>query len=162
MAFVVSGQVGIDLTKTTTVPQHTLGTRVTTTDGGVFEYCKALSTVSQYDAVVIDADNAAAPATTTNTAEGTGVSRIGVSQVSIASASYGWVQRAGKMVVNVAAGCQDFVQLFTSAAAGVLDDATISAGAILGLRTVTSTSTASAVTAVAGQDIVRSWYSNPA
>ena len=162
MPFVVSGQAGIDLTKTTTVPQHTLGTSVTTTDGGVFEYCKALSTISQYDAVLIDGNQAGVPITTTNAAEATGVSRVGVAQVSIASNSYGWIQRSGKMIVNVLANCNDFVNLFTTGTAGKLDDATISASLLLGIRTVASTTTASAVSAVAAAPLQVGWYSNPA
>jgi len=162
MAFVVSGQAGIDLTKTTTVPQHTLGTRVDTTGGGVFEYVKALSTISQYDAVLIDGNTAAVPITTTNSAAGTGPKAVGVAQVSIASASYGWVQRTGKMQVNVLADCNDFVALFTTGTAGKLDDATVSAQLVLSLNTVTSTSTASAVSALAGSLMSIFPFANPA
>ena len=159
MVFVVSGQVGIDLTQTTTVPQHTLGTTVQTTDGGLFEYVQVLSAVAQYNTVVINADNKASNATTTNAAE---VKRVGVAQVSIALSSFGWVQRQGKAIVNVAAGCQDFVALFTTGTPGVLDDATVSEALVLGINTVTSTSTASAVTAIIGSPAQIFPFANPA
>jgi hypothetical protein len=70
--------------------------------------------------------------------------------VSIASAEYGWVQLGGKPRVLVAANCQPSVPLFTTATAGVLDDATVTAGLIAGLVATTSTVTASNVTCIAG------------
>jgi len=70
--------------------------------------------------------------------------------VSIASAYYGWVQLGGKPRVSVLVGCQPNVPLFTTATAGSLDDATVTAGLVAGLVATTSAASASAVTCIAG------------
>lgn len=135
------------------------GTAVTATDGAIFEYVFALSALSQYNAVCIDADGNASNLTTTNAAE---VKRVGVAQVSIATSTYGWVQRSGKMNVNVLADCADFVALFTTATPGKLDDATISERLVLGINLVTSTNTVAAITAIGAAPLQIFPFANPA
>jgi hypothetical protein len=50
---------------------------------------------------------------------------VGVAQVAIASGAYGWVQIAGACQnITVLASCAPNVDLFTTATAGALDDAT--------------------------------------
>jgi hypothetical protein len=92
-------------------------------------------------------DNTVVPLTTTNSANS---KAIGFAQTSIASAYYGWVQLGGKPRVNVLIGCQPNVPLFTTATAGSLDDATVTAGLVAGLVATTSAASASAPTCVAG------------
>ena len=104
--------------------------------------CSTLQTT-----VSVLVDNTVVPLTTTNSAAS---KAVGFAQVSIASAEYGWVQLGGKPRVLVAANCQPSVPLFTTATAGVLDDATVTAGLIAGLVATTSTVTASNVTCIAG------------
>ena len=140
-------------------PVTQLGTTVTGTDGSIFEYVFALSALSQYNAVGIDSSGNASNLTTTLAAT---VKRVGVAQISIAVSSYGWVQRSGKMSVNVLADCNDFVALFTTATPGKLDDATISEALVLGLNTYASTSTASAVSAVGASPLQIFPFANPA
>jgi len=136
-----------------------VGTTVTATDGAIFEYILALSALSEFNAVGIDADGRASNLTTTLAAT---VRRVGVAQISIAVSTYGWVQRSGQMRVNVAQACQDFVPLFTTATPGVLDDATISEALVLGVNLVTSTTTASAMTAIGAAPLQIFPYANPA
>ena len=85
--------------------------------------------------------------TTTNAANS---KAIGFAQVSIASASYGWVQIGGKPRVLVNTACEPNVPLFTTATAGVLDDATVTTRLVAGLVATTSAASASAVTCIAG------------
>ena len=136
-----------------------LGTTVTGTDGSIFEYVFALSALSQYNAVGIDSDGNASNLTTTLAAT---VKRVGVAQISIAVSSYGWVQRSGKMIVNVLANCNDFVALFTTSTPGALDDSTISECLVLGINTYASTTTASAVSAVGAALLQIFPFANPA
>ena len=159
MATITSSLIGVDLNNYSTTPLYTLGTLANGTDGSVFEYVQAASAISTYNAVIIDDGEIASNATTTNVAS---YKRIGVAQISIAVSCYGWVQRSGKMIVNVAQGCQDFVALFTTATPGVLDDATVSECLVLGLNLVTSTSTASALTAIGASPLQIFPFANPA
>lgn len=147
MAVSTSNLIGVSLGYTDTSPSFNLGTTVNLDDGGQAIYVKAASTVATYSAVAVQVDNSVVPLTTTNSANS---KAVGFSQVSISSAYYGWVQLGGKPRVLVAANCQPSVPLFTTATAGVLDDATVTAGLVAGLVATTSTVTASNVTCIAG------------
>ena len=159
MAVITSSLIGVDLLNYSTTAQFAKGTQVLGTDGSLFEYVNTLSAISTYNAVCIDVDENASNLETTNAAL---CYRVGVAQISIAVSCYGWVQRAGKMIVNVATLCQDFVPLFPTSTPGVLDDATISAMMVLGLNLVTSTTTASAITALGAAPLQILFYQNPA
>lgn len=163
MPFVVSGQIGIDLTKTSATPEQTVGTLVTATDGGVWQYVRAASTISQYAAVVLYTDGTARMAETSAVgfAE-VAVRTVGFAQVSIVSAYYGWVARSGKVIFNVADDCGAGVPLFTTATPGVLDDATVSNCHIAGVYLTTTSSLATAMTGYASTLAYVSFYSNPA
>ena len=147
MAISTSALIGVALNNTDSSPSFAVGTTVNLNDGGQAVYVQASSDVSQYAAVSVRVDNTVVPLTTTNSAAS---KAVGFAQVSIASAYYGWVQLGGKPRVLVAANCQPSVPLFTTATAGVLDDATVTAGLVAGLVATTSTVTASNVTCIAG------------
>jgi hypothetical protein len=136
-----------------------LGTLVNGTDGSLFEYVQANSAISVWNAVAIYDNGTCSNLTTTNAAE---VRRVGVAQLSIAVSCYAFVQRMGKMRVNVAQACQDFVPLFTTSTPGVLDDATVSEALVLGINLTTSTSTASAMTAIGASPAQIFPFANPA
>lgn len=161
MANVISSLIGVNLTRVdaSSAQQFPLGTQAMGTDGSLFEYVTCLSVISQYNAVVINEVGQASNATTTNVAAIS--KKIAVAQVSIPLSSYGWVQRQGTMIVNVLADCQDVVLLFTTGTPGKLDDVTVSEGFVLGLVTVSSTSTASAVTALGAAPLQISALTNP-
>lgn len=159
MAIITGSLIGANPGVYTSTAQFALGTMVTGTDGAIFEYVQALSAISTYNAVAIDQDGKCSNLTTTNAAELKGV---GVAQISIAVSNYGWVQRSGKMRVNVAANCQDFVALFTTGTPGVVDDVTVSEALVLGLNTYSSTVTASNVTAVGASLLQIFPFANPA
>ena len=124
------------------------GTVVDLSDGGIAVYVSAASTISQYMTVIVDEHNAAFPITTTNAATN---KRVAHAQTSIASAYFGWVQVGGSPKVQLAANCAPAVPLFTTATAGVLDDATVSESVVLGLVSAVSISNATAVTCIAAR-----------
>lgn len=159
MPIIVTPVVTQDLAVYRSDPVTQLGTTVTATDGAIFEYCFALSAISVYNAVGIDDAGNVSNLTTTLAAT---VRRVGVAQISIAISCYGWVQRSGKMSVNVAANCQDFVPLFTTSTPGVLDDITVSEALVLGINTYSSTVTASNVSAVGASPLQIFPFANPA
>ena len=147
MTVSTSNVIGVALGYTDSSPSFNLGTTVNLDDGGQAVYVKAASTVATYMAVSVLVDNTVVPLTTTNSANS---KAVGFAQTSIASAYYGWVQLGGKPRVNVLIGCQPNVPLFTTATAGSLDDATVTAGLVAGLVATTSAASASAPTCVAG------------
>jgi hypothetical protein len=159
MPVITNSIVTPSLTAYSDVQTIQLGATVVGTDGSLFEYVQALSAISGYNAVGIDESGKASNLTTTLAAT---VKRVGVAQISIAVSCFGWVQRMGKMSVNVLADCNDFVALFTTATPGKLDDATISEALVLGLNTFASTSTASTVSALGAAPLQIFPFANPA
>jgi hypothetical protein len=150
MTVSTSNVIGVALGYADTTQQFNLGTCVNLDDGGQAIYVQAASTVSQYMAVAVLANNTAVPITTTNAATS---KRFAVAQASIASGSYGWVQSGGVARVNLAASCLPNVPLFTTATAGTLDDATVSGngvGLVVGIVATATASGATAITCVAG------------
>src|SRR5687767_14139157 len=97
MSFVVDGKIGVDLEKTTTVAQYSLGTVTHTNDGGMYEYCRARSEVSQFAAVAIFEGNSIRMLETSIANDAGSAKKVGYAQVSIASGYYGWVARMGKV-----------------------------------------------------------------
>lgn len=159
MATITGSMIGVNLTGYDSTPQFAKGTQVFGTGGSLFEYVNTLSAISTYNAVCIDDAGNASNLTTTNAAS---YKKVGVAQVSIAVSSYGWIQRSGVMQVNVAANCQDFVALFTTATPGVLDDITVSECLVLGLNIYTSASNATAATGLGAAPLQIFPYANPA
>jgi len=158
--YITDGKIGVDLTATyastsagsTTLFPVTPGTRVNTTNNGVYVFARAESTISQFDAVIMStfADSAsstpvlrAVPVTTTNAAA-LGYNMVGFAQTAIASSYYGWIGINGVLQVSLLVACQPKVPLYTTATAGKLDDTTVSAGYIQGIVANTSATSASA------------------
>lgn len=146
MATSASSMIGVNLTRVDSSAQFPLGTLVNLNDGGQAMYVKSTaSALSTYAAVSINQDGKATMLTTTT---GAASPRVGVAQVSVATSSYGWVVLGGQFLVNLAAQCASSVPLFTTSTAGVLDDATVTAGYVAGLISTTSISNATAATAL--------------
>jgi hypothetical protein len=158
--YITDGKIGVDLTATyastsagsTTLFPVTPGTRVNTTNNGVYVFARAESTINQFDAVIMStyADSAsstpvlrAVPVTTTNAAA-LGYNMVGFAQTAIASSYYGWIGINGVLQVNLLVACQPKVPLYTTSTAGKLDDTTVSAGYIQGIVANTSATSASA------------------
>lgn len=147
----VQSLIGVNLTRVDSTALFPAGTIVNTSDGGQAMYVKSsTSALSTYAAVSISQNGIATMLTTTN---GATSPRVGFAQTSIATSNYGWVQLGGQFLVNVAAQCASSVPLFTTSTAGVLDDATVTAGYVMGLVSQQSISNATAVTALGAAQV---------
>lgn len=150
MAFVTSGQLGVDLTALTTGTTtdganalFQLGTRVTATDGSEWLYVQAGEAITQYMWVSIDENFQAVKGTKALADAGHGV---GFAQVAFSDNDLGWVcvNGPGNITVRVAAACAPDVQLYTTATAGILDDTSASQTLIRGVVIVALGATATA------------------
>lgn len=151
MAFATSGLV-VDLAGNDSTARVQVGTTVMATDGSKYEYVYAFSAIAQYDAVAILTSGNARPI---STAIAVSAKKVGFAQVAITSGYYGWVARSGNNIrVNVAANCGAGAQLYTTATAGTLDDAIVTASMIAGCYALTSISTATNTDVIAGTDAV--------
>lgn len=146
MPFITSSISTPPLDDTSPTARLAVGTKVNLSDGGEAVYVQALSEISTFAAVSIYANATAQMLTTTTAATS---KKIGFAQTSIASGYYGWVQTSGVVKVNLAANCDDNVPLYTTATAGVLDDAVVSTGLVLGVTSTVTISNATAVTCIA-------------
>lgn len=154
--------IGANLTDSTTTPTHAVGQVTITSDGGYAMYVQATSTIAAFDACIIINTSSATgasigcvPVTTTNALTS---QRLAFAQTAIASSSYGWVMLSGNSIrVNALIACQPNVPLFTTATAGSLDDATVTAGYCLGVVLKSSATSASAPPAVVGFAVIRTW-----
>jgi len=147
----IDGRAGVNLTATYVsagAAPMALGTTVRLNDGGMAMLVESsASACSTFAAVVINESYVATMVTTGNVRSSG--NQIAFAQTSIATGYCGWVQFGGRPKVNLAANCAPFVPLFTTATAGVLDDATISAasgGVVIGVMAAVSISNATAVT----------------
>lgn len=165
MPFPISGQAGVALANTYasgTTPPMVVGTTVEASDGGQYMLVRATSTIAQYDAVIIINTSSAAgasigcvPVTTTNALTS---QRLAFAQTAITSGDYGWVATKGNNLrVKTLIAAQPAVPLFTTATAGSLDDATVTAGYCLGVVLMSSATSASAPPCVVGNAVIRTW-----
>jgi len=165
MATINSGLIGANLTAYSTTAQYALGTTVNANDGSVYQYVQASENISQYGVVAIYGKTQTVRLLETSIANAAGVLNaraVGFAQTSIASAAYGWVARMGKVIFQVADDCAAGVRLFTTATAGVLDDATVSECLVTGVQLVTTSSLATAMTGYAACPAFVGMYTNPA
>jgi hypothetical protein len=147
MAFLTSPLAGVSLTTISDSPKVAVGTTALGNNATMWEYVKALSTIAQYDAVLIKNSGEAQPATT---ALGVSDKKIGFAQVAITSGYYGWVARTGdssEISVTVLGNCAAGAQLYLTSTAGSLDDAVVTGGLIPGCFTGAITATSVARTA---------------
>lgn len=129
--FVNGGPIaGVNLTDVSTTARFPVGTVCDGTNSSKWEYVLAVSGIAQYNAVCINGSGGAVPSTTALAAS---IRKIGFAQTAIASGSYGWVARSGfGLTVMLAASCAAGAQLYTTATAGTLDDAVVTAGVLPG------------------------------
>lgn len=151
MATSASSVIGVNLTSTDTTPLFAPGTLINLNDGGQAMYVKSsTSALSTFAAVSIGQNGIA---TMLTTAIGASNPRVGFAQTSIATSRYGWVVLGGQCVVQLAAQCSSSVPLFTTSTAGVLDDATVTAGYIMGLVSQASISNTTGATCLGSAQV---------
>ena len=148
MAYNTSGLLGPGFTQLDTDAKHTLGTVVKGTDGTEWCYVQANGAITQYNYVCIDENYQAVKGTTALVKVG---HKIAFAQVAFADNDYGWVALGGSNIsCLVATSCAADVTLWTTATAGVLDDATGTALAkIQGVMAVAAVDTAAATEVIA-------------
>ena len=142
---------GVDLTDTPTTSDRgiALGQRAEGTDNSLWVFTKASTAITQYDTVAIDEDFNILPITTTLARTGMAV---GFAQVAFVDNDYGWVALKGTNIrARGAAACAPDIALYTSAVAGVLDDAATTTLELI--RGVVFVTTASATNA----EIIATW-----
>jgi hypothetical protein len=155
---IITPNVTTSLTQTDDTARQPLGTTVQLSDGGQAVYVKSsVSAVSTFAAVVIDESYDCRMLTTGGVKSGG--NQVGFAQTSIATGFFGWVQLGGRPKVNLAANCAPFVGLYTTATAGVIDDATVSGsgGLLVGIFAGTSISNATAVTCIVHGGVAVPW-----
>lgn len=109
-----------------------------TTSGylGEFIYMQGVASCAAADWVLLNYDNGVVSLLADTNAGG-----VGVSMGATIASTFGWFQIKGKASAKLAASCADNAQLYTTATAGVVDDATAGQFQIYGARcaeTVTS------------------------
>ena len=130
--FVAEGCGDVDFGRIDSSLMHRLGLQVKDNFGGVWQYCKAATTLTAYRAHVLLVDGLIGSATAADdeldddAAGFTGGRPVGFPQQAFATVNtYGWIQRSsgsGTMYAYVAANLSDGAKLYTSATAGALDD----------------------------------------
>lgn len=134
--------------------EHALGTVATGTDGTEWVYCISSGAITQFQAVGINEDFDAYSLTTALAAQS---DKIGFAQIAFAAGEYGWIATRGTNIkVRTKASAAADAQLWTTASAGVLDDATAAAALkIDGIVLVSAAGTAA--NGAAGIEIKASW-----
>ncbi len=167
--YVTDGKVGIDLTATyaslsagsTIIYPHRAGDRVQGNNNSTYVFCRAQSDITQYSVVgfnsfadsSLSSDATRAPilaaanlsVTLAGPAGALGMCNVGIAQVSIASAYYGWIAISGSALrCNAVAGANPKLMLFASTTGGSVTSTTASSACIDGLTLNTSATSASA------------------
>ena len=113
---------------TTTEKRANLLDRAMGSSNSEWVYVQASGAIAQYACVAIDEDGTARQITDTLAATS---QLVGFAQIAFADNEYGWVATKGSDIsVLVKASCAADAILFTTASAGVLDDASASAGSM--------------------------------
>lgn len=145
----VYGLLGVDPADTPTSQGFVLGSEYCDEFGTTYWYVHANGAITQYDAVGIDEDFECAALTKAIADDGW---RIGFAQVAFADNDYGWVAITGSNIrCRLAASCAADVALYTTATAGVLDDATTSQTKVEGVVSVTT------ITAATNAEVIATW-----
>ena len=139
--FATDGKAGVDIATPSSVAGFNLGEKVHCNDGTIFHYAKAISAISQNYWVGIDEAHNASLLTKGIADDGW---NIGVAPTTFAANDYGWFTMVGTHNGRVAASCAADVPLYTTAVAGVLDDASTGQTKIDGVVAVTAVTAAAA------------------
>lgn len=120
---------------------HGVNNRYADNDGGEWQFVKASAAFTLGDCVWIKGSGSGSPITFALASK---PGKIGFAQVAFTIDYYGWVKTQGAVTMRGGAACNANVALYTSATAGVLDDATLSTSAFQILGVVASTSASGA------------------
>lgn len=153
--YLTGGLIGARLDEPSSTADFRLGQVEHGIDGTMFMYVVASGAINQYDLVGVNEDFDAYPLTTALAAQS---DVLGLAQVAFSSGQYGWVARtgAGDLRVRTKASAAADAQLWTTASAGVVDDAT-SAGALKLDGIVLAAAASTAANGSAGIKVKAAW-----
>jgi hypothetical protein len=154
MAKITNGPAGVIFNDTTASPAVALGTIGYTDDGGEVVYCVSSGAISQYALCGINEDFDVYMMTTALSVQS---DRLGFPQIAFGAGEYGWVYTRGSNIkVRTKASAAADAQLWTTASAGVVDDATAASALKLdGVVLVAAAGTAA--NGAAGIEVKASW-----
>ena len=150
------GCLGVNLDNADTSPQHDQGIEVVTLHGRA-TYAKAAAATPAGSLVRVAPSSATATRSAVATLVSTGTVNVGgsfaIANISVAISSYGWFYTESRnpgagIEARVATGCEPNVRLYTTTTGGVLDDASVTAGGLYGIRALESAASASTVPVV--------------
>jgi len=148
------GILGVDLDANDVSAQHDQGVEVATQDGRAI-YAKAAANTPRGSLCRVAPASATATLSAVATMMSTGVANtqagaFAINQVDVSANQYGWFYTEANRdaVVRAAAGCEPGVPLYMTGTAGVVDDATVSAARVEGLRVLESAASASTPPAI--------------
>lgn len=144
----------VDTAITGTVPLFPVGTYHKDNLGRTWQYVKGGATIAQYEYCKVSTDgNFTITSMTTTTNPSTEPASVGCVQVTggFTSSLYGWIFRGGGAHIGkFAASCVQDVKIYTTATAGVVDDAATTL--VNGLKLVTTITGAASAAAWAFVD----------
>lgn len=117
-------KIGATPSQTSTTQLFRLGERFIDYNGYEYMYTKASAAIGLYDVAFIKSTYKSAALTDTFAKSGGNLGAA--SLVAFAADEYGWLLLRGQGIIKVKASCAANVQLYTTATAGSLDDATAS------------------------------------
>ena len=110
--------------ETSDVKRHALGTMIQAVDPvygeGSFIYCRGVASTVLGSAVLYSQDNYATTLLAPND-----IGQVGFAMAPITAGLFGWYQVGGKAIGRVAAGFADNANCYSTATAGVIDDAVV-------------------------------------
>lgn len=163
MTFVVSNNIGVDLTQaqSSVAPAFGVGNLVRTTDGGVWKYVQAAEAINAYSLVGISASGTAKMARVTSL-DGTEVQpQLGVAQFAFQASEYGWVPihgtngPNGTLKVRVSGSVSAGLMLYVGTVTGNITITAAASGTLEGIAVVTAMDTAN--TAVTAAPCILTW-----
>jgi len=155
-----SSKLGVDLTQASSTQNFAVGDTIRGSDGSIWQYACAATTVSAYAVVAINASGSMNMATLTALDNSSGGYQLAVAQFAFAPSDYGWVPvhgvggPGGTFKVLVSGSSSAGVALYV-AGSGRLSITAAASGTIAGIAIVSGTDTAN--TAVTATPCIITW-----
>ncbi len=162
MAFFVTGsKIGVDFSQSSATQNFGLGDTVRGSDGSIWQYVCAATTVSAYSVVAVNQSGTCNMAVLANLDNTTGGYQLAVAQFNFAPSEFGWVPvhgtggPGGTFKVKTSGSVSAGLMLYIGTASGNLTITAAASGTIDGIAVVTAMDTAS--TAVTASPCIITW-----
>ena len=156
-----SSLVGVDLNNSSTTQLFALGTILSGSDGSIWQYVQAASTVSAYSVVVIGVSGSVQMMDQRAQADATAAWQLGVAQTTFAPSAYGWVPvhgvggLNGPFKVKVSGSVSTGLMLYFGSGSGNVTISATTSATVAGIAVQTVMDTAS--TAVTAAPCIITW-----